>query len=385
MTQPGGMGRLVVANGDFDELEQTLTKATSPVMASAAPVGHFLSFQQDGRVRRVRITPEGITIGRHPACDIQFPVAEVSRQHCRVQVQGDAIVLMDLGSTNGTFVHGQRIEAPVRLLNGAHLAVGSFPLRYEQRDERELEEEQRLTSELRQAVEYVRAILPAPIEDGPIQVEWFYVPSSELGGDAFGYQFLDASTLSGFLIDVSGHGIGAGMHAVHVANTLRQRALPGVDFRDPGQVASGLNTMFPMEQHGGLILTLWYFVFDMNSRVLRYCAAGHHPALLVSSASPVPEAVWMKAPTIGMLPPRAWPSGEVLVPVGGRLYVFSDGVFEIEQPDGSTWTLEHLRGIIAGRAAGGGSESRRVYQAVRAAAKPGPLADDFSVVVFSFG
>jgi serine phosphatase RsbU (regulator of sigma subunit) len=298
-------------------------------------------------------------------------------------VQGDAIMLADLGSTNGTFVHGQRIETPVRLTNGALLAVGSFPLRYEQRDERELEEEQRLTAELRQAVEYVRAILPAPIEAGPVRVEWFYVPSSELGGDAFGYQFLDATTFSGFLIDVSGHGIGAGMHAVHVANTLRQRALPGVDFRDPGQVASGLNTMFPMEQHGGLILTLWYFVYDMSARVLRYCAAGHHPAFLVSSASPAPEPVWMKAPTIGMLPPRAWPSGEVSVPPDGRLFVFSDGAFEIEQPDGSTWTLEHLKEIVAGVGSSAG-ESQRIYQAVRTAAKPGPLADDFSVVVFQF-
>jgi serine phosphatase RsbU (regulator of sigma subunit) len=370
-----------VAPEGFDELEQTLTRATAPVAAPAVPVGHFLSFQQDGRIRRVRITPEGITIGRHPACDIQFPVAEVSRQHCRVQVQGDAIVLMDLGSTNGTFLLGQRIDAPVRLTNGAHMAVGHFPLRYEQRDERELEEEARLSGELRQAVEYVRSILPAPIETGPVRVEWFYVPSSELGGDAFGYQFLDETTFSGFLIDVSGHGIGAGLHAVNVANTLRQRALPGVDFRDPGQVASGLNTMFPMEQHGGLILTLWYFVYDMNARTLRYCAAGHHPAFLTAGGPP--EPVGLKAPSIGMLPPRAWPSGEMPMPAGGRLFVFSDGAFEIEQPDGSTWGLEDLRAIVA-RAGPSAGASQRIYQAVRAAAKPGPLADDFSLLVFQF-
>jgi serine phosphatase RsbU (regulator of sigma subunit) len=384
MTGSGAGRNSMVASGDFDELEQTLTRAGASVAAPAVPLGHFLSFQQEGRIRRVRITPEGITIGRHPACDIQFPVPEVSRQHCRVQAQGDAIILMDLGSTNGTFVHGQRIEAPVRLLNGEHLAVGHFPLRYEQRDERELEEEQRLTGELRQAVEYVRAILPAPITEGPVRVEWFYVPSSELGGDTFGYQFLDASTLAGFLIDVSGHGIGAGLHAVNVANTLRQRALPGVDFRDPGQVASGLNTMFPMEQHGGMLLTLWYFVFDLRSRVLRFCAAGHHPGFLVAGGSPVPEPVWLKAPSIGMLPPRPWPSGEVLVPPGARLYVFSDGVFEVERPDGGMGSIEDLRGVIASRGAASGGESQRLYQAVRKVAKPGPLADDFSVVVFSF-
>ena len=81
-----------------------------------------------------------------------------SRQHCRIQLSGDAVILSDLGSTNGTFIAGQRIEGTARLTNGTHITVGSFSLRYEQRDERELEDEERLNAELRQAAEYVRAI-----------------------------------------------------------------------------------------------------------------------------------------------------------------------------------------------------------------------------------
>lgn len=374
----------MAADETFDAFDQTLAKAAQTAVAPPVRMGHFLSFPRDGKTMRVRITPEGITVGRHPACDVQFPVAEVSRQHCRVQLIGDAVVVSDLGSTNGTFIAGQRAVGKITLTNGSHVTVGSFVLRYEQRDERELEDAERLNAELRQAVEYVRAILPEPITEGPVRIEWFYVPSSELGGDAFGYQFLDETTLAGFLIDVSGHGIGAGMHAVNVANTLRRRAMPGVDFRDPGQVAAGLNTMFPMEQHGGLILTLWYFVYDLTSRTLRFCSAGHHSGFLVSPGTVVPEPVWLKAPSIGMLPPRPWPAGSVTVPQGSRLYIFSDGAFEIEQPDGSTWQLDNLQAIIASAAASGSGESRRIYQAVRKAAKPGPLADDFSMLVLHF-
>ncbi|HVY17268.1 MAG TPA: SpoIIE family protein phosphatase [Rhodopila sp.] len=366
-----------------DALEQTLMRKPAPAVAPA-PVGHFLSFTRDGRTHRVKVTEAGVTIGRHPACDIQFPVAEVSRQHCRVRQQDDAVVLLDLGSTNGTFVAGHRAEGPTPLTNGTQVAIAHFVLRYEQRDLRELEQEARLNEELRQAVDYVRAILPEPIVEGPVRVEWFYVPSSELGGDAFGYQFLDDTTLAGFLLDVSGHGIGAGLHAVNVANTLRRRALPGVELRDPGQVAAGLNAMFPMEHHGGMILTLWYFVYDLATRTLRFCCAGHHPALLTAPSAPSPAPVWLKAPSIGMLPPRPWPAQEIAVDPGSRLYVFSDGAFEIEQPDGSTWRIEDLQAIIAS-ASTGSTESRRIYQAVRAAAKPGPLADDFSVVVLHFG
>jgi hypothetical protein len=119
--------------------------------------------------------------------------------------------------------------------------------------------ESRLSAEMRQAAEYVRAILPPPLTVGPVRTDWNYVPSSELGGDAFGYQLVDATTMTGFLLDVCGHGLASCLHAVNVANVLRRRAMPGVDFRDPGQVAAGLNTMFPMEDHGssrsGTLLT----------------------------------------------------------------------------------------------------------------------------------
>ncbi len=367
---------------DNDFTERTMLARTVIVAAPSVRVGHYLSYTLDGKSHRVRIDADPVTIGRGASCDIVFAVAEVSRQHCRIRLEGDGVAVQDLGSTNGTFIGGHRIEQTARIGNGSHIAIGPFQIRYEQRDEREVQEEARLTDELRQAVEYVRAILPEPLTAGPVQAEWWYVPSSELGGDAFGYQFLDDTTLAGFLIDVSGHGIGAGMHAVNVANVLRRRALPGVDYRDPGQVAAGLNAMFPMEDHGSLIFSLWYFVYDVTSRTLRFCAAGHHPSYLVTPAGADPEPVWLRSPSIGMLPPRSWPSGEVTVPPGSRLYIFSDGVFEIEQPDGAQWQLDDLRSIIA--AGSGESETQRVYQAVRAAAQPGPLADDFSLLLLHF-
>ena len=130
-------------------------------------------------------------------CDIVF-ATPASRQHCRIALDGHSVVVTDLGSTNGTSVAGRRIERPTRLHNGAHVAVGPYLLTYEQRDEREVEEEARLTGELREAVRYVRAILPEPIATGQVQTEWWYVPSSELGGDAFGYEFLTRRPLPAF-------------------------------------------------------------------------------------------------------------------------------------------------------------------------------------------
>jgi serine phosphatase RsbU (regulator of sigma subunit) len=230
----------------------------------------------------------------------------------------------------------------------------------------------------------VRAILPHPITSGRVQAEWWFVPSSQLGGDAFGYQFLDGDTFAGFVLDVSGHGIGSAMHAANVANVLRRRALPGVDFADPAQVAAGVNSVFPMEEHNGLMLTLWYFAFHLPTRMLRFCAAGHHPSFLVAPGVAEPMKLWLRSPAIGMLPKGKWAVGSTEIPAGSRMYVFSDGAFEIAAADGAQWEIEDLRRLITGAGEPGVSESQRLYQAVRAAARPGPLEDDFSVLVVSF-
>ncbi len=85
-----------------------------------------------------------------------------------------------------------------------------------------------------------------------------------------------------------------------------------------------------------------------------------------------------------MLPPRPWPCGSVAVPPGGRLYIFSDGAFEIPQPDGTKWKIEDLRRLIRSGPVPGIDETQRLYDSVRAAAPPGPLPDDFSMLLLNF-
>jgi serine phosphatase RsbU (regulator of sigma subunit) len=374
-----------MASGDEDESDRTITMRAIIARSPPLNIGHYLAFSLNGELRRVPIAPGGSVIGRAPPADIVIPVAEISRRHCRIDVQGEWATITDLGSTNGTFIGDERLVQPdARLRNGSRLSFGSFAARYERRDKSEVAEEAELASGLRRAADYVRAILPQPITEGPVQAEWWFVPSSQLGGDAFGYEFLPDGTFTGFVLDVSGHGIGAAMHAANVANVLRRHALPGVDFRDPAQVAAGLNAMFPMEEHNGLLFTLWYFAYEPPTRQIRFCAAGHHPSYLVTPGSAEPLPLWLRGPTIGMLPKGNWAVGRAEVPPGSRIYVFSDGAFEIVEANGRQWVIEDLRLIMRGVERPGVSEPQRLYEAVRAATGPGPLEDDFSVLVVRF-
>ena len=56
------------------------------------------------------ITKPRIVIGRGFGCDLQLADSEVSRRHAVLDIRGDQGVLVDLGSTNGTFVNGVRVQ-----------------------------------------------------------------------------------------------------------------------------------------------------------------------------------------------------------------------------------------------------------------------------------
>jgi len=70
-----------------------------------------------------------MTIGRMGGkADIQIDDPEVSRLHCSVEVRGDAILLQDLRSTNGTFVDDSRVLS-ARLRKMSQFRIGSSSLR----------------------------------------------------------------------------------------------------------------------------------------------------------------------------------------------------------------------------------------------------------------
>lgn len=74
-----------------------------------------------------RIEKPRVTIGRSGA-DIVLDDAELSREHAALEIRGSAVLLEDLGSTNGTFVNSERIAQPIELQNQQEFVVGMTTL-----------------------------------------------------------------------------------------------------------------------------------------------------------------------------------------------------------------------------------------------------------------
>lgn len=76
------------------------------------------------RDRRVILDKPRLLIGRATDCDVILDGPLISRQHAELVVDGNAITVADLGSRNGVFVNGTRIEAPTELRGGDQLSIG---------------------------------------------------------------------------------------------------------------------------------------------------------------------------------------------------------------------------------------------------------------------
>ncbi len=364
-----------------------LIRAGAPTHGAANQDGraHYLAVVAGERAGlRVELGEKPVVIGRVPPADMVIDDSQISRKHCRVSLLLDEVYVADLGSSNGTMVDGKRITRTHLLPAGARLQVGGHVLEHEFRSRKEIETSKELDRDLESARRYVHSLIPAPLTKGPIRTEWILLPSARLGGDVFGYHQLDARTFAIFLLDVSGHGTGAAMHAVSVTNVLQRDASPGVDMRDPAKVAAYVNTLFQMNTHGGMYLTLWYGVYDLETRTLRYCSAGHHPSYLVPEARERAIPLRTRNIVIGATPAFEFESASVEVPPGSRLYVFSDGIFEIETKAGEQWGLDHILPLIVEPPVPEMTEPERLLRAIRGHARSPDFEDDFTVLVATF-
>ncbi|MFG0296713.1 MAG: SpoIIE family protein phosphatase [Maioricimonas sp. JB045] len=86
---------------------------------------------QGGEALPYELSRESTTLGRLPECDIQLQSNMVSRNHARVTIQGDDVLIEDLGSGNGSYVNGKRITEPTTLTHGDRIKLGPILLRFE--------------------------------------------------------------------------------------------------------------------------------------------------------------------------------------------------------------------------------------------------------------
>jgi sigma-B regulation protein RsbU (phosphoserine phosphatase) len=206
----------------------------------------------------------------------------------------------------------------------------------------------RLEAEQAQAAEYVRSLLPKDLEGGAVSIYSYFKPSTQLGGDSFDFYWLDQDHLVIYLLDVSGHGVGAALLSVSVLNLLRTKGLQSkeideiVDLTQPSQVLKTLNEYFQMSKYNDLYFTIWYGVYNKNTQRLIYSSAGHPAAVLISTQKNRHQPLLLKTSglPIGIIPDAVYQNASYPIDQSSEIFIFSDGVYEITQKDNKVRTFD---------------------------------------------
>jgi len=245
-----------------------------------------------------------------------------------------------------------------------------------------LEAQQRLIAqELAEAANYVRSLLPGPMPEGSdVPADWRFITSSSLGGDSFGYHWLEPHLLAIYLLDVCGHGVGSALLSVSAINTIRNRTLRDTDFAVPSQVLAALNRAFPMEEQSGKYFTMFYGVYNTQTREIVWASGGHPPAIAIApdgSATHLSSTGMM----IGAFSFATFGERKAALTAGSRLFVFSDGCYEVSDASETMMTVADFTQVLAVASAHADSLDRIVAATQEYQQRP-EFEDDFSLVEF---
>lgn len=193
-----------------------------------------------------------------------------------------------------------------------------------------------LEDEVRLAARVQQSLLPPPEMHLPgLRVARAFHPCTDLAGDGMGVFPLPSGSVGLYLLDVSGHGVGAALLSFtlnHLLSPSREGPLLVEDAGDgpatvsPARLAGRLNRQFPMERTRQYF-TLVYGAYDGSDGRFRYVVAGH-PSPILLRRNEAPAELPGRGLPIGMIESASYRDEAVSLAPGDRIYFYTDGVTE---------------------------------------------------------
>ncbi len=217
---------------------------------------------------------------------------------------------------------------------------------------------QRMRRDLEAAARVQQALLPEAAPEIPgVSIAWTYRPCAELGGDSLNVFRLSDHQIGMYVLDVTGHGVPASLLSVTLSRVLiprndltclftRPEHIDGIGgLASPAEVATRLNSMFPMRKGDNQYFTLLYGILDTQNKTFRYVCAGH-PAPIHVANGQHPTLGEARSLPIGLFDDEQYEESVIQLTSGSRIYVYSDGVLEAMNPQREIFGETRLESII---------------------------------------
>jgi sigma-B regulation protein RsbU (phosphoserine phosphatase) len=237
-------------------------------------------------------------------------------------------------------------------------------------------QQQKFTSVLEEARRIQHSLLPpGPPQFPGYDIDGLSRPAEAVGGDLFDYLDIADRLLGVAIADASGHGLPAALIARDVITGLRAGLTEDLKVI---RTVERLNKVIHRAALTSKFISLFYGEFEPDGYLV-YCNAGHNPALLQHGRA------FLELKTGGMVlgpdPDAHYQCGYVRLEPGDRLFLYTDGLLDAENPAGDNFGLNRLKRVLRTHAA---LPPRQLLEAVFTAVdrytRGQPQHDDMSAV-----
>lgn len=198
-----------------------------------------------------------------------------------------------------------------------------------------------LQDDLEMAKKLQCSLLPKRLPEDKIKFSFLYNPCESLGGDFLDIFMIDRSHVGIYIADVSGHGIPASMLTVFLRSTINKKTL------SPAEALKHLYKEFNKSDFDhDFYITTFYAIINLQNQRMVYSNAGHNVCPIVFNsgkfeilmAPGIPISNWLKKPD--------YIEKSVSLKEGDRIFLYTDGIVEMKNPEGEQYGEERLLQIL---------------------------------------
>ncbi len=157
-----------------------------------------------------------------------------------------------------------------------------------------------------------------------VDIDTAMFTARQVGGDLYDFRCFDDGSLGVMIGDVSGKGVPASLFMAMVTSEFKFFATPDAP---PENVLSSLNSKFTKESSSNLFVTMFYLIFDMKKRILRFSNGGHLPVIRLDA---IGEAQLLDCPDgtpLGLID-SIYSGKELQLKKGDIFVLYTDGITE---------------------------------------------------------
>ncbi len=259
-------------------------------------------------------------------------------------------------------VVGGRIDRAEAARNAAQAELVALNAELEKRVDdrtRELRQKNRqMESELRMARELQFALLPQQFPTVPINADpessalrflSLYFPTGDVSGDFFSVFPVNEKAAGIFICDVMGHGVRSAL----ITSMIRALVEEHVRItHDPGELLTRVNFALSgilKQARTTMFATCIYLVADIENAELRFANAGHPCGLHIRDSSAPAEKLHGAGrigPAMGLIPDATYRTSSRAMAEGDLVMLFTDGLFEVEDPAGNVFSQKQLQATV---------------------------------------